>query len=470
MIPRPAALAAAFLTVLLLLPAFSATAAGGKDSGDGHGSRLSDEAIPLQLEGFPERPKPILELGENFLGTGTLHPGYELPTGAVWQPQLLVFGTLRTGVQSSERNGQRLSEAVARLDLFANLQLSGTERVVVGLRPLDRDGRFTSWIFDSEVPGLEEGSRNEFNATITSLFFEGDFGEIFPNLSLDDDSATDIGFSLGRQPLLFQEGLLIQDSIDGLGLTRNTLQPAGTSNFRATLFLGLDEVSRAGTEGDANLYGFLTSTDLRRSTVDADLVWVEGDGGDALVAGVSAVQRLGLVNTAFRLLASSALEEETALATDGVLLFSEVSWTPHGGHDLVYVNSFWALDEFSSAARGPDAGGPLGRAGINFAAVGLGNYGAALSSRARDVVGAAVGYQKFYAGTRKQILVELAGRVATDDPGADSVAATVRYQSAHGRRFVFVADAFAGYRGSSGLPGDSDDDLFGGRLELVLKF
>ena len=83
-----------------------------------HSSRLSDEEIPLQTEGFPERPKPLLELGEPFLGTGTLNPGYQLPTGAVWQPSLLVFGTYRTALQTFRRwarTGHRVGQSTRSL-------------------------------------------------------------------------------------------------------------------------------------------------------------------------------------------------------------------------------------------------------------------------------------------------------------------------------------------------------------------
>ena len=36
----------------------------GEDQEHGEGSRNTDEYIPLQLEGFPNRPKPLLELGQ----------------------------------------------------------------------------------------------------------------------------------------------------------------------------------------------------------------------------------------------------------------------------------------------------------------------------------------------------------------------------------------------------------------------
>jgi len=425
------------------------------------------------LEGFPERPKPLVELGEPFLGTGTLDPGFELPTGAVWQPSFLVFGQVRAAVQSLDNDGAQVSELAARLDLFGNLQLSGSERLVVAFRNLDQDGRFTRYTLDSDRPGEEDGFHDELNGEITGLFFEGDFGEIFPNLDLNDSGSTDVGFAIGRQPLLFQEGLLIADSIDALGLTRNSLLPKGTSNFRATLLLGWGDVHREGIEDDdARLIGLLTSTDFPKSTVDADLTYVTSDSlaGDQVNLGVSAVQRFGHINTSFRVVGSYAPDGETFAARDGALLFSEVSWTPHGTHDLAYVNAFVALDHFTAAARGPATGGPLGRAGINFAAVGLGSYGAPLSSVAEEVTGFALGYQRFFDDTRQQVIFELGGRLGTATDVGDEAALSVRYQKALGRRFVVVADAFGGWREGVSGAGSGDANLFGGRLELVTKF
>ena len=454
---------------------------GHGEKHDKHSSRLSDEHIPLQLEGFPERPKLLLELGNPYLGTGNIKPGVKLPTGAVWQPTLIVFGTLRTGLQSFDSGPTRFSEVATRLDLFANLQLTGTERLVVGLRPFDQDGRFTSYVFDPDPDdpafqarfGDDDELREELNAEIQTLYFEGDFGEIFPNADKNDFKRLDYGFSVGRQPLLFQEGMLINDSIDGVGITRNTLLPAKTSNFRATFFAGVDDVNRANFEDEeAELYALLTSTDTRKSTIDADLVYVDADelSGDLAVYGVSAVQRLGRFATSFRLLGSLALDEETAFATDGTLVFGEVSWVPHYTYDHAYFTFFAAVDEFSSAARGPATGGPLGRAGINFAAVGLGNYGAALSSRARDVAGGAFGYQKFFGSDqRRQLLTEVGLRLGLDDRVADEAAVTVRYQKAVGRRMVLVLDGFGGRR-QGRFGGEEDESLFGGRLEVVFKF
>ncbi|MEM7585060.1 MAG: hypothetical protein AAF560_16835 [Acidobacteriota bacterium] len=444
----------------------------GKGHGKKHSSRLTDEKIPLQTEGFPQRPKPILELGEPFLGTGTLSSGIRLPTGAVWQPSLLAFGTFRTAIQTFEpdnSDGSRITEWTNRLDLFLNLQLSGSERLVVGVRALDEDGRFTSYFFENPDESLEGTFQDSFDAQIEALYFEGDFGEIFPDLDRDDFGSTDVGFSVGRQPMLFQEGMLIDDTLDGIGFTRNTLLPRNTSNFRLTFFYGWDNININNAERrSANLWALLSSTDFRKSTIDFDVAYLQthDDTGDLVTGGISAVQRIGKTNSAFRILGSVATDEETTASTDGILLFSELSWTPHYTYDHVYLTTFAAFDEFTPAARGagPAESGPLGRAGINFAAVGIGSFGAPLSGRARDVVGGAFGYQRFFNKTRQQLIVELGARVGIDDQISDSYAATARYQTAVGRRLVVITDGFVGYDEAT------DRVPFGGRLELLLKF
>lgn len=451
----------------------SATPTAGGGSGgekehhaDGHSSsRITDEVIPLDLENFPERPRPPIELGNHFLGTGTLWPGFELPTGAVWQPALFAFGTWRNAVQTLDDGFDTRTELRTRMDLFLNLQLSGSERIIIGVRPFDEDGAFTRYVFD----GPEDSDfYDELDLGIESLFFEGDFGEIFPNLSRDDFRRTDYGFSVGRQSLIFQEGFVLGDALDSLGVTRNTLLPKGTSNFRVTYLGAWDSIHRNGVEDeDAQLFGLLTSTDFRRSTVDVDAVYVQSDAGlgDQIVVGASAVQRFGHINTTFRLVGSAGLDDFAGAAGDGGIFTSEVSWTPHHTDNHAYINAFVAVDDFSPAARAPGTGGVLSGMGIGFSGSGLGFPGP-LDSSSRDVVGAVFGYQKIAHDLRSQWVFEVASRIGLDDAVTDSVAATVRWQRALRKHYVVVLDGFGGWVDSGG----GDDTLYGARLELLTKF
>ena len=450
--------------LLCVVAAFGAPGAAEEAEDGERTSRISDEAVPLiDPSVFPMRPRPILELGDRFLGTGPLPTGFRLPGGAVWRPALLLFGTLRTAAQAFNTDHTTRSEWANRLDLYSNLQLSGTERLVVGVRPADQEGRFTGYNFRAGPTG----SQSEFNGGVTTLFFEGDFGELFPNADPHDFGSLDWGFSVGRQPLLLQEGMLVNDDLDAVGITRNSILPRGGTNMQLTFLYAWNNVHRDDNLEDdpADLFGLFITADYSRSSINADFAYVfdTDQNTDGVYWGLSAVQRIGLVNTAFRVLGSQALDAETAAVSDGLLLFGEVSWTPAWTHDNVYVNAFWGIDQFSSAARGPATGGPLGRAGILFAAVGLGRYGAALGNRADDSAGLAVGYQKFSHDTRRQLIVEVGGRQGTT--GADDGAAALgaRFQQAMGKHFVLQVDGFRSVL-------ESRDDGWGTRLELLFQF
>ena len=430
-------------------------------------SELSDEAIPIQE--VPERPGGLIEIGTPFLDTGPLGEGIELPTGAVWQPQILVFGTFRTALQAFDvgtPGDSRTVEWVNRLDLFAQIALTGTERVLIGVRPLDREGRFSGIREDPDTGmGRTRMTVNERNFEITTAFFEGDFGEVFPNLDPDDSSRLDYGFAIGRQPLFFQEGFLLNDVVDSIGITRNNAEFLGSRNTRITYLYGWNDIHRNDNREDesARLAGVLTEHDFSAATVNLDFVFVESDRvPDAWFAGISTIQRLGHLNTAFRITGSKASGEDTPQVSSGTLLFSEISWTPAKSNDLVYWDFFVAIDRFSSAARGPATGGPLGRTGILFASPGIGSLGSPLPNDANEAVGAAIGYQLFFNDTRTQLILEIAGRTDTDDTQREASAVGFRLQQALGRRFVLVFDAF-------GAEQKTLDNAWGVRIELLIK-
>lgn len=432
-------------------------------------SRISDEVVTeLDLEAVPQRPEPIIDLGPMFLGNGNIKRGIELPTGAIWQPALVVFGTYRTALQTFNAEENDYAEWANRLDLFANLQLSGSERVVFGVRPLDDAGEFTSYQFKPDNDGPDQdGWNSELNFDVDTLFFEGDFGEIFPSLDPEDRKNLDLGFSIGRQSLNYQAGMLINDRIDAIGVIRNNLLPTGVSDLQVTFLYGWNEIHRGdNVEGkNQDLYALLLAADTAKSTVNVDMVYVSDDDGDddGFFWGVSDVRRIGHYNLSARVLGSHALENESAAVGDGYLLFAELSWTPPWTNDNVYINAFAGINDFTSAARDPSVGGPLGRTGILFQAIGMGRYGAPLGNYANDSVGAAVGYQWFIHPIKNQFIFELGARDSSESDSSGAIAGAVRYRQVMNQHTVFQLDMFCAYN-------DSNSNDYGGRLELRFEF
>jgi hypothetical protein len=449
---------------LLVLSVAVSCAQAGDMSHEMSDSRITDQVITPNPASLPARPKPVVEIGDPFLGVGPLSKGFTLPTGAVWQPSFLVFGTYRSALQAIDRGGRTFSEWANRLDLFGNVYLTPTERIVVGLRPLDQGPTFSGYYFE---PKTDDGWQDGTNSSITTLFFEGDFGELFPRLDPKDSDVLDIGFSVGRQPISFQNGILINDSIDAVGITRNSLRLPGAPNMRMTALYGWNEVHRSNNlkSDSAKVYGLFTEADYPGTTISLDLAYVKDEESkDAFFSAVSAIQRIHHINTALRLLNSHA-SQASAAADSGTLYLAEISWTPTHTDNLIYVNGFYADKLFSSAARGPGTGGPLGPVGILFASPGIGRYGSALSNEAHEAYGGSFGYQTFLGGlySRRQLIVELGGRKDTNGTRQGATAIGARYQQALGRQVVFQLDGFAASY-------EEQDNNYGLRSEVLLKF
>ena len=89
-----------------------------------------------------------------------------------------------------------------------------------------------------------------------------------------------------------------------------------------------------------------------------------GPTGALLAFGASAIRRIvgyrNTYNASLHFLASLPVGgPETDVAGREELLFGQFSWQPRATNDLVYLNTFWAMDQFTSPARGTLAGGPL---------------------------------------------------------------------------------------------------------------
>lgn len=455
---------AAALTGALLIQGNSGFAASLEG-----GPALSDEPIPMKTpEEMPQRVAPLIEIGGAFLGPGDINEGFELPTGAVWIPQLWVYGNIRTALNfvERERGGQDVAEAAVRADVNFNLKLTATERFFMQVQPLHDEEGFTTYAFED---GRDETSEHA-SFRITNLFFEGDLGEMFPNLDPSDEMALDIGFAVGRMPIFFQEGMLINDRMDAVGLVRDTVIFPGVIDTKFTALFAWNEVNRNDNDEDdeALLFGLFTETDLRKSTVAADIAYVDSDdsnGGDGIFLGLSSVQRISDINTAFRVNQSFSLDGANPQVNTGTLFFSEVSFTPLGTHDLVYWNAFLGIEQFSSASRDINAGGPLGRVGLLFAAPGIGRAPAPLGNRAEEAWGGAVGYQMFFNDDATQVVLEAGGIKSGADfrRVRDGAGAGFRVQHKFLERYLVQLDGFYTYR-------EVERETVGGRVEFLVQF
>ena len=367
------------------------------------------------------RPALIYEGGDAFLGVGDLYEGFETPWGAVWQPQLWIFGTMRSSVHMYDNSSANstASEWANRLALFANIQLTGTEKFIIGIRPLDKNepSKFSRVAFNDN----RGDGRSEFNGDIRTMFFEGDLGSLFPRLDPEGTSWLDYGFSVGRQLLQFQEGIMLNDEVDAIALIRNNIHLPGIPGLRSSFVWGWNDLGRSDAERDdrANMFGLFNSADTQKTYWNLDLVYVTDEDavGDSYHIGLSAIQRIGFYSTAFRINTSIAEEDDNAEVGTGTLYSAEFSFTPKRSDDIVYLNAYFASGKFTQVGREPVVGGPLGALGILFASPSIGNFGSEMISFANDVAGFAMGYQAFWNHHRTNLTLELATRIDTSDKG-----------------------------------------------------
>lgn len=421
---------------------------------------------PVDLATLPERPRPLLELGDPYLAPTRLFQGWTLPTGAVWQPSVLAWGILRTAVQGERGRATDLAQWANRLDLFGQLSLTPTERFVIGVEALQDGTDYAGYRLG--VDGADAAFVGGSEVNVRTLFFEGDVGELFPRLDRDTIWPLDLGFMVGRVPVTFQDGFLIEDRMTGFGLVQNSILAPKTSNLRLSIVTAWDDVNRGDNTsgGDTRLAGLFTELDGEASTWAVDAVYVNGKNHtDGIFGGVSMIRRIhDRWNLTARLLGSRALgDDDDAAVGNGLLGVLALSVAPHGTHDVAYLNVVGAAGRYTAAAREFDRGGPLARVGILFEAPAIGSIAAPLANDADRVYGGALGYQRFFADGRRQVVLEVAGRSRFGSWRDRAAAAGLRLQQALGRRLVLRLDAYVGSEREEG-------GFAGARSELLVKF
>jgi hypothetical protein len=366
------------------------------------------------------------------------------------------------------------SEWANRLDLYANIQLTGTEKFIIGIRPLDKNepSKFSRVAFNDN----RGDGRSEFNGDIRTMFFEGDLGSLFPRLDPEGTSWLDYGFSVGRQLLQFQEGIMLNDEVDAIALIRNNIHLPGIPGLRSSFVWGWNDLGRSDAERDdrANMFGLFNSADTQKTYWNLDLVYVTDEDavGDSYHIGLSAIQRIGFYSTAFRINTSIAEEDDNAEVGTGTLYSAEFSFTPKRSDDIVYLNAYFASGKFTQVGREPVVGGPLGALGILFASPSIGNFGSEMISFANDVAGFAMGYQAFWNHHRTNLTLELATRIDTSDKGCittgrgkrcDDIAIGFEFRQRLAQRIQLQVDSHYNVQ-------EKRSDGYGLRTEILYQF
>ena len=340
--------------------------------------------------------------------------------------------------------------------------------------PLDERNEFSSLVYDDG-----EVSRNDawdaWDARTDTLYFEGDLGYLLGGW-YNQEAAFNLPFAVGLIPLLFQNGIWVEDAFVGVAATiparNNPL--LDWSNFDTTLFVGLDEVtSNRAFQGDnraANIVGLTTFIESRGGYIELGYAFLddtENQGRSYHNIGTSYTRRYAnLLSNSLRMIVNTGQDgPRDQRSADGLLLLMENSFLTRNPYNVIpYVNLFAGFGSPQSAAR---LQGPLKNTGINFETDLLTGY-PTLDDTANNTYGAAVGIDLLGNCFEQQLILEAAALQVMDSPddrvaAGDQYAVGARFQKPLSHTLIFRTDAIYGILKNS-------PDIAGARMELRRKF
>lgn len=419
--------------------------------------------------------RPAIELGFPFYVNGPV------PRSATWlgqtnlvQPKFYVYGDYRSAIAYNDFNGNDQTVWANRLNLDIDLWITATERFHMFWGPLDEGLEFTSLVYDQG-----EITRNDawdgWDQRTDTMFFEGDLGYIFGGLA-GIEAPFDLPFAVGLIPLLYQNGIWIEDAFVGAAVTipaRN--KPVlDWSNFDTTLFVGFDEVTNNaafnGNNRAANIVGVTSMIERRGGYIEFGYAYLEDtldSSNDFHSFGISYTRRyLNLLSNSVRTLINTGQSgPEGDRNADGILLLMENSFLTRNPYNVIpYANFFAGFGTPRSAAR---LQGPLKNTGINFETDLLTGF-PLLDDSGNNTYGGALGIDLLGWDFEQQLILEFAF-LQTMDAAAnrvaqgDQYALGVRFQKPLSHTLLLRADAMHGWLNNA-------EDISGARMELRRKF
>jgi hypothetical protein len=430
-------------------------------------------------------PRPLLELGPDLYAAGPIGDGINLfGNKDRLFPQFEIFGDERTAYgYSNNGNKKENSEIATRINLDVDLKLTGTERIHAFFQPLQQNGVFTR----TELGGAGH-NQSQFlhDGNVKDLFFEGDLGAITSGLT-DNYQSFDMPIAFGFVPLLFQNGVWMNDAIVGGALTvpSKNYKALDITNMDVTFFGAHDKlttkalVNKDGSFADdaGNLYAVATFIETLQGYIEAGYGYVQDTRpgpnnfsyNNATVAFTK--RYFDTVSNSMRVVWNFGQDpgvghQKTA---DGAILLIENSLISDNEQLFIpYLNGWVGGSHPQSLARDAAQGGILLNTGINFETDGLVNF-PKLDDTGNDTFGGALGVEYLF-DLHQQIVLEVATVQIIGAPNqvgrpakGDEYGIGLRYQLPLDDRWILRADAMAAHQ-------DDSDPLLGIRFEIRRKF
>lgn len=417
--------------------------------------------------------RPWVELGQPFYGTGITPKGTEL--FGPYHPlrgEGYLYGDLRTGIASGRNAAGRTDNFATRLNLDADLKLTDTERLHAFIGPLDDGGAFTR--YEYEAGDLR--FRNEIDFTPVTAFLEGDLGAIFGGAT-GQPSPKEIPFAIGLVPLIFQNGIWIEDAVTGIATAIPAQHSAALnwSNFDATFFAIFDQLNSPAFGNDENAaqaFGTNWFIEAYGGYIESGYAYVrDRNRRERSYHNITASftrRYFDRISNSVRVIVNTGQDgPQSARTADGTLLLIENSYiTADPLRFVPYFNLFVGWDRPQSVARAGISGGILRNTGLNFDTDGLNGF-ATLDPTGNNTAGFSVGVDLIGQELDHQWIVEATYLTRNNGPNplvqGDQAAVGTRYQFPISHRTLIRTDLMYGWRGGLG-------DVYGTRMEWRWKF
>lgn len=418
--------------------------------------------------------RPWLELGIPFYASGIMpRGGTLLGKTNLMHPAVYMYGDYRVGVAAGRNAIGRIDNGAHRLNLDTDIRLTATERFHTFIGPFNRATQFSTARF---VDGRVEFDPN-FNLNPVTAFFEGDGGAILGGLR-DQPSPFEFPFTVGLVPLLFQNGIWMEDAVAGGAFAIPGRHSAALdwSNYDLTFFAIADQIISPAFAGDPNAaqaVGSAIFLEAYNGYIEAGYAYLHDryDLGRSYHNMTFSYTRryLDWLSNSLRVIINAGQELPRDQRTaDGGLLLIENSFVSRNPLFVTpYMNFFYGWRRPQSVARAGVSGGILRNVGINFDPDGLNGH-PTLDPTANDTFGGTIGIDLLGKDLARQLILEVAyvgvhgsdvGRLSRDD----QIGLAGRYQFPISHATLLRFDAMYGIR-------RSDVDIYGTRMEFRWKF